>query len=182
MVVAAAHGLQEGRGMAALRRLPPTQPGDDTRLLPPPQHPRPLQQAARLQVLLLHRLGEGLPSDTDGSPGHCRNGDHHAVWFVRVPLHALRPLQRRPDLPALHGHPTQAPPLRVLLLGRHHHRKQQPGGAHRTPPADLHHPSGERPADQLSKVRVRRHRRGVPGTQSRPGQRAAAPAARTGHQ
>jgi hypothetical protein len=62
--------------MAALWQLPPTQPGDDTRLLPPPQHPRPLQQAARLQVLLLHRLGEGLPSDTDGSPGHRQNGNH----------------------------------------------------------------------------------------------------------
>jgi hypothetical protein len=59
MVVATAHGPQERRVMAALRRLPPIQPGDDTRPLPPPQHPRPLQQAARLQVLLLHRLGEG---------------------------------------------------------------------------------------------------------------------------
>jgi hypothetical protein len=29
-VVAAAHGLQEGQVVAALRRLPPTQPGDDT--------------------------------------------------------------------------------------------------------------------------------------------------------
>ncbi len=38
------------------------------RPLPPTQHPRPLQQAARLQVLLLHRPGEGLPSDTDGCP------------------------------------------------------------------------------------------------------------------
>ncbi len=55
--------------MAALRRLPPTQPGDDTRPLPSAQHPRPLQQAAQLQVLLLHRLGEGLPSNTDGGPG-----------------------------------------------------------------------------------------------------------------
>ncbi len=84
MVVAAAHGPQERRVVAALRRLPPTQSGDDTRRLPPPQHPRPLQQVARLQVLLLHRLSEGLPSDTDGSPGHCQNGDHNAVWFVRV--------------------------------------------------------------------------------------------------
>ncbi len=49
-------------------RLPPAQPGDNTQPLPPPQHPRPLQQAAWLQALLLHRLGEGLPSDTDGSP------------------------------------------------------------------------------------------------------------------
>jgi hypothetical protein len=39
MVIAAAHGTQEGRVMAALRRLLPTQPGDDTRPLPPPQHP-----------------------------------------------------------------------------------------------------------------------------------------------
>jgi hypothetical protein len=86
-----------------------------------------LQQATRLQVLLLHRLGEGLPSDTDGGPGHRQNGDHHAVRFVRVPLYALRPPQRRPDLPALNGQPTQAPPLCVLLIGRHHHRQQQPG-------------------------------------------------------
>ncbi len=105
----------------SLWRLPPAQPGDDTRPLPPPQHPQPLQQAARLQVLLLHRLGEGLP-DTDGGPGHRQDGDHYALRFVRVPLHALRPPQRRPDLPALHGQHTQAPPLRVLLLGRHHHR------------------------------------------------------------
>jgi hypothetical protein len=66
LVVAAAHGPQEGRVVAALRRLPPTQPGDDTRPLPPPQHPRPLQQAAQLQVLFLLGLGEGLPSNTDG--------------------------------------------------------------------------------------------------------------------
>jgi hypothetical protein len=182
MVVAAAHGLQERRVMAALQRLSPTQPDNDTRPLPPPQHPRPLQQAARLQVLLLHRLGEGLSTDTDGSPGHRQNGDHHPVRFVRVPLHAFRPLQRRPDLPALHGQPTQTPPLRVLLLEQHHHRSHslEKHIGHLRQIFTI--PSGERPADQPNKVRVRRCHRGVPGTQGRPGQRAAAPAARTGHQ
>ncbi len=155
--------------MAALRRLPPTQPGDDTRPLPPPQHPRPLQQAAQLQVLLLHRLGKGLPSNTDGGPGRCQNGDHHAVRFVQVPLHAFLPLQRSIDLTALHGQPIQAPPLHVLILGRHHHRQPHPRGAPRASPADLHHPSGEWPADQPSKVRVRR-RRGVLGTPGGPAQ------------
>jgi hypothetical protein len=58
------------------------QPGNNTRPLPPTQHPGPLQQAARLQVLLLHRPGEGLPSDTDGCPRRHQNGDHHAVQFV----------------------------------------------------------------------------------------------------
>ena len=50
-------------------------------------------------------------------PMAAQDGDHHAVRFDRVPLHALRPPQRRPDLPALHGQHTQAPPLRLLLLG-----------------------------------------------------------------
>jgi hypothetical protein len=83
--------------MASLRQLPPTQPGDDTRPLPPTQHPQPLQQATRLQVLLL-----------------------------------------------------------------------QAGGSSRASPADLNHPSGERPADQPSEVRVRRRRHGVPGPQGGP--------------
>jgi hypothetical protein len=68
--------------VASLQRLPLTQPGDATRPLPPTQHPRPLQQAAWLQILLLHRPGEGLPSDTDGCPRRRQNGHHHAVRFV----------------------------------------------------------------------------------------------------
>jgi hypothetical protein len=71
MVVATAHVPQERRVVAPLRQLLPTQPGNDTRPLPPTQHLRPLQQAARLQVLLLHRPGEGLPSDMDGCPRRC---------------------------------------------------------------------------------------------------------------
>ncbi len=39
LVVAPAHGPQERRVVTTLRRLPPTQPGDDTRLLSPSQHP-----------------------------------------------------------------------------------------------------------------------------------------------
>jgi hypothetical protein len=58
---------------------------------PPSQHPRP----ARLQVLLLHIPGEGLPLDTDGCPRRRQNGDHHAIRFVRVHPHAFRPTQRR---------------------------------------------------------------------------------------
>ncbi len=74
-----------------------------------------------------------------------------------------------------------APPLRVLLLGRHHRRQPHPGEAPRASPADLHHPSGEWRADQPSKVRVRRCRHGVLGTPGGPAWRPAAPAARTGH-
>ena len=43
--------------MAALRRLPPAQPSDDARPLPPSQHPRPLQQTARFFFCI--DLGKG---------------------------------------------------------------------------------------------------------------------------
>jgi hypothetical protein len=102
--------------VAPLRRLLLTQPGDNTRPLPPTQHPRPLQQAARLQVLLLHRPGEGLPSDTDGCPRRHQNGDHHAVQFVRVPLHAFQTTQQSTDFPAIHGQPIQTSAFRACYL------------------------------------------------------------------
>ncbi len=86
MVVTAAHGPQERRVMAAMRRLTSPQPGHNPRLLPPTQHPGPVQQAKRLQVLLLHQTREGLPSDTHGTLGHSKNGDYNPFWPVLVPF------------------------------------------------------------------------------------------------
>jgi hypothetical protein len=73
-------------------------------------------------------------------------------------METFRYLELCTDFPALHGQPIQAPALCVLLPGRPLHRQPHAGGASRASPADLHYPSGEQPADQSSKVRVRRRR------------------------
>jgi hypothetical protein len=68
-----------------------------------------------LLLLLQDRSGEGIQPDSRASRRHTENRHYHSLRPVRVPLHVLRPAQRRPDVSALHGRHSAGTRLMLRL-------------------------------------------------------------------
>ena len=66
------HGVQEGRVVSAMRRLPPSERADIARRIPDTPHPRLRSWAVRLYNLLEDRHRKGVSSDTRASGRTCR--------------------------------------------------------------------------------------------------------------
>ena len=91
MVLAFALGHEEGQKFPDVRGLPPTQYRHDARPLLDSTNRRPYRTTARKEVLLQGRPHQRISSDTGRGRRHCEDNYHDAVWYVWVPLNAVRP-------------------------------------------------------------------------------------------
>ncbi len=133
------HGL-----MAHIWRLQMPQPGHHPRPLPLPSILHgPVQQAPQMQVRLLHRPGQGVPS---GATQHIAKTAIITPFGLFKYLFMPFRLSTQPR-PSSAGYSSTCPSCS-------HHRQPHAGGAPRPTQTVCYHPSGKRPADQPCKVYV----------------------------
>jgi hypothetical protein len=99
----APHGAEEGRLLAALRRLLPIEPLDGGGQIPPSEHGGFGGLPGGLQALQQARSLQGVSSSPSGGGGRRQDGNHHAIRPLRIRPYALRVKECWHDFPEAHG-------------------------------------------------------------------------------